>query len=248
MLLEEKFDQIASGGFTDFRAVPLDDDIREIHSFGRSLDPTGYFFEQQSQLSSPWITNPQTDKCRFIGAHSYMNAGGYLRGSVLIGRYCSIGRRVTIGAAPHELDALSTSPRVLGRACTPYTDRERARLHQPTARRAVTRIRSDVWIGDGAVIMPGVTLAVGAVIGANAVVTHDIAPYEIVGGVPARTIGHRFDDDTVRTLLASQWWECDSAAINALPTGNIFEFLAAIAKDSPEPFAFPTWKITQPEG
>jgi virginiamycin A acetyltransferase len=245
MRLEDKLTQIRSRSFSDFTATPLSDDIRQIHTFGRSLDPSGYYFEQQSQLSSPWIVNESEAGCRFIGANSYMNAGGYLRGSVLIGRYCSIGRRVTVGAAPHDLSALSTSPRLPGGDFTPYSERESARLHPARSRRAITEIQSDVWIGDGAVIMPGVTLALGSVVGANAVVVRDTKPYEIVGGTPARPIGRRFDDETVQALLKTGWWEHDAGTLNSFATRNIFEFIAGFNASNREPFAFPTWLISE---
>lgn len=66
---------------------------------------------------------------------------------------------------------------------------------------------NDVWIGHNAVIMGGVTLADGAVVGAGAVVTHNVAPYEIVGGVPAQHIGWRYDSDTIAALLRIRWWD-----------------------------------------
>jgi hypothetical protein len=68
------------------------------------------------------------------------------------------------------------------------------------------RIGHDVWIGNGAKIMAGVTVGTGAVVGAGAVVTHDVHPYEIVGGVPARHIGMRFSDPVIEKLLAIAWW------------------------------------------
>lgn len=66
---------------------------------------------------------------------------------------------------------------------------------------------NDVWIGHNAVIMGGVTLGDGAVVGAGAVVTHNVAPYEIVGGVPAQHIGWRYDSDTISALLRIRWWD-----------------------------------------
>ena len=68
-------------------------------------------------------------------------------------------------------------------------------------------IGNDVWIGYEAVILAGVTIGDGAVIGSRAVVTKDVLPYTIVGGVPAKTIRRRFDEDTVEELLGLRWWD-----------------------------------------
>ncbi len=92
-------------------------------------------------------------------------------------------------------------------------------------------IGNDVWIGGEAMILSGVTIGDGAVIGARAVVTKDVAPYEIVAGAPARTKGWRFGSETVRRLLAIKWWDWPEERItNALPlllTTDIQSFLLA---------------------
>lgn len=86
-------------------------------------------------------------------------------------------------------------------------------------------VGSDVWIGYEAVILSGVTIGDGAIIGARAVVTHDVEPYTIVGGVPARPIRRRFDDDTVERLLRLRWWDWESdriaRSISAIKAGDI---------------------------
>ena len=64
-----------------------------------------------------------------------------------------------------------------------------------------------MWIGYEAVILSGVTIGDGAIIGARAVVTKDIPPYTIVGGVPAKPIRRRFDDVTISKLLELKWWD-----------------------------------------
>ncbi len=76
------------------------------------------------------------------------------------------------------------------------------------ARRQAQRvvIGNDVWIGHGAVITPGIRIGHGAVIGANAVVTKDVPPYHVVGGVPAHFIRKRFDDVVIDRLLEVEWW------------------------------------------
>ena len=68
-------------------------------------------------------------------------------------------------------------------------------------------IGNDVWIGRNAIIMDGVTVGTGAIVGAAAVVTKDVPPYAIVAGVPARIIRYRFDEGTVKRLLANRWWD-----------------------------------------
>lgn len=88
-----------------------------------------------------------------------------------------------------------------------------------------TVIGNDVWIGYEAVIMQGVTIGDGAVIGTRAVVTKDVPPYTIVGGVPAKKIRTRFDEETVSELLRLKWWDWDVEKIrqniSAIQSGNI---------------------------
>lgn len=88
-------------------------------------------------------------------------------------------------------------------------------------------VGNDVWIGYEAVIMSGVTIGDGAVIGTRAVVTKDVPPYTIVGGVPAKPIKKRFDDDEIERLEALRWWDWDeekiARAIPAIKSGNIAE-------------------------
>lgn len=73
----------------------------------------------------------------------------------------------------------------------------------------------DVWIGHNAVVMGGVSLGNGAVVGAGAVVTHDAAPYEIVGGVPARHIGWRYREEIIAALERIRWWDWDHGTLAA---------------------------------
>ena len=74
-------------------------------------------------------------------------------------------------------------------------------------------VGNDVWIGFEAVILAGVKIGDGAIIGARAVVTKDVPPYTIVGGVPAKTIRKRFSDEDIATLMALKWWDLPPAQI-----------------------------------
>ena len=76
-------------------------------------------------------------------------------------------------------------------------------------------IGNDVWIGWNAILTPGVHIGDGAIIGAGAVVTHDVPPYAIVGGVPARIIGMRFSKDIIDKLLTIKWWYWSDEMIKA---------------------------------
>jgi virginiamycin A acetyltransferase len=154
--------------------------------------------EDGTKLTNCEIIAPVT-----VGFRTYANAGGFLR-NVSIGRFCSIGRRVTIGAAKHPTELLSTHPVVIGAGIAPET-----------------RIGNDVWIGDNVVIIAGIQVGDGAVIGAGAVVTKDVEPYSIVAGVPAREIRKRFDASIREQLLASKWWDYGEAAVAGDPVDAI---------------------------
>lgn len=70
-----------------------------------------------------------------------------------------------------------------------------------------TVVGNDVWIGQNAVILPGVHIGDGAIIGLNSVVTHDVEPYSVVAGNPAKVIRKRFDDELIAILMQLKWWD-----------------------------------------
>jgi acetyltransferase-like isoleucine patch superfamily enzyme len=146
------------------------------------------------------ILNTEIFGTIFFGFGSYINSG-IIRSYVEVGRYCSIGRGVSIGLGNHEINNLSTSPFFK----FPYNEDSLKLAKKEPKRRVI--IGNDVWIGDGVMITSGVSIGNGAVIAAGAVVTKDVGDYEIVGGIPAKLIRTRFPKLTIDKLKRIKWWE-----------------------------------------
>ena len=125
---------------------------------------------------------------------------------LIIGRFCSIacGAKFLFNSANHAMGSLSTYPFPL---FFQEWGLEKSRVAEAWDNKGDIVAGSDVWIGYEAVILAGVTIGDGAVIGARAVVTKDVPPYTIVGGVPARAIRRRFPEETVEVLLRLKWWD-----------------------------------------
>ena len=156
-----------------------------------------------------------------VGDYSYISFSSRVVSST-IGRFCSVGPRCLIGSlGRHPMDWVSTHPlfysarysQVRGTAAHPYVETGRV------------SIGNDVWIGAKVVIIDGVRIGDGAVVAAGAVVTSDVDPYSIVGGVPAKRIGARFGQAVIRALQDRKWWSDDGEAIielaRAVSTGRV---------------------------
>ncbi len=122
----------------------------------------------------------------------------------IIGKYCSIADNVYIGGAEHPLYWVSTSPVFQNVKNSGPTKRF---VKYDLDKIKTTIIGNDVWIGQGAFIKQGVKIGDGAVIAARAVVIKDVEPYSIVGGCPAKLIKFRFDEEIIKRLLLSAWWD-----------------------------------------
>ncbi|KGY09701.1 type B chloramphenicol O-acetyltransferase [Vibrio sinaloensis] len=164
---------------------------------------------------SDQVTNPNI----LVGRHSYYS--GYYHGhgfddcarylnpdrddvdKLIIGNFCSIGSGAVFmmaGNQGHRSDWISTFPFF-------YQDDENfAAASDGFVRAGNTVIGNDVWIGSEAMIMAGVTIGDGAIIASRAVVTKDVAPYEVVGSNPAKHIKFRFSPEQIEMLLEMQWW------------------------------------------
>ena len=143
---------------------------------------------------------------------------------LIIGKFCSIacGAKFLFNSANHTLSSLSTYPFPL---FFEEWNLDRSNVCTSWDNKGDIVIGNDVWIGYEAVIIAGVTIGDGAIIGARAVVTKDVEPYTIVGGVPAAPIRKRFSKDTISNLLKIKWWDWPKEKIakniNAIQSGEI---------------------------
>lgn len=138
-----------------------------------------------------------------IGKYSYIQKNSRVYYAT-IGNFCSIAEQVIIGAANHRMDIPCASP---------YFDKSFDYLPKTfdTVNVKMENIKgviigNDVWIGLRAVIIDGVKIGDGAIIAAGAVVTKDVEPYAVVGGIPAKLIRFRYNEETIIKLLDSKWW------------------------------------------
>lgn len=145
---------------------------------------------------------------------------------LVIGKFCSIacGAKFLFTSANHTQKSLSTYPFPI------FFEEWGLDVQNITSawdNKGDIIIGNDVWIGYEAVIMSGVTIGNGAIIASRAVVTKDVPPYTIVGGVPAKTIRKRFPDDDIAALQKMKWWDWPieqiQARIQEIQTGKIEE-------------------------
>lgn len=140
----------------------------------------GVFVEEEASIG----------KYSYFGPHTMVN-------NAIVGNYCSIGPGVKIGQGNHSMSYITTYQKIS------------SELINHSLNKAPAIIGNDVWCGANVVIMQGVKIGDGVVIGANAVVTHDIPDYGIAVGIPAEVIKYRFDDATIKAIKDSHWYDYD---------------------------------------
>ena len=132
---------------------------------------------------------------------------------LIIGKFCQIaaGVEFIMNGANHQMNAVSTFP---------FYTLEGWDMDPPALSdlplKGDTVIGNDVWIGQNAVILPGVHIGDGAIIGANSVVGSDVPPYTIIVGNPAKVLRKRFDEEFIDLLLKFRWWDKSVEEINGL--------------------------------
>lgn len=170
----------------------------------------------------------QTDKLHY-GKGTYGNPAPIVRGDmshIYIGNYTSIAQDVVLDAGfHHNTDSVSTFP--FNAFFKELYAEKKYHINHPKTKGDI-HIGSDVWLGEGCMIMGGVTIGDGAVVGARAVVTKNVEAYSVVGGVPAKHIKYRFDKATIKKLLKIKWWDWDEEkikrAIPYLTTNDLKQF------------------------
>ena len=167
----------------------------------------------------PTISNPNI----IVGDFTYIadsefeshvtNFYPWSRDKLIIGKFCQIaaGVEFIMNDANHQMNAATTFP---------FYTLEGWDMEVPAASdmpyKGDTVIGNDVWIGQNAVILPGVHIGDGAIIGANSVVGRNVEPYSIVVGNPAKEIRKRFDDELIDLMEKFKWWDRDIETINSL--------------------------------
>jgi acetyltransferase-like isoleucine patch superfamily enzyme len=159
-----------------------------------------------------------------IAGFSYVGESSKVQ-NARIGKFCSIAPEVRIGLGRHPTHFVSSYPGF-------YSPKASATInfgatHEFQEYLPVT-IGNDVYIGSRSLIMDGIEIGDGAVVAAGAVVTKDVPPYAIVGGVPAKVLKYRFQQDTVSKLLKMKWWEWEEKTLHhrAKEFGSIDGFIS----------------------
>ena len=153
---------------------------------------------------------------------------------LVIGKFCSIacGAKFLFNSANHTMASLSTYTFPLFFEEWGF---EKEKVAEAWDNKGDIVIGNDVWIGYEAVILSGVTVGDGAIIGSRAVVTKDVPPYTIVGGVPAKTIRRRFDEETIRKLLGLKWWDWPEESIEkniaAIQSGRVQQLERMVSRN-----------------
>ena len=163
-------------------------------------------------MYNDWIRDPADFERNNVLYHYPIN-----REQLRIGKYCSIacGAKFMFSSGNHAMKSLANYPFPV---FFEEWGLERKNICAAWDNHGDIEIGNDVWLGFDSIVMQGVSIGDGAIIGARALVTKDVPPYTIVGGIPAKPIRKRFPDDVIEKLLRIKWWNWETAQVKeALP-------------------------------
>lgn len=152
------------------------------------------------------ISNAKIGKYTYVGKNSNII-------NCQVGNFCSIGANLKVSILTHPSRVyVSTSPvffSTKNQCGTHFVPRDIFDEHKLCSNGFYVTIGNDVWIGDDVTIIGGVTIGDGAIIALGSIVTKDVPPFAVVGGIPAKVIRYRFDDDMISLLNKVEWWNKD---------------------------------------
>ena len=145
-----------------------------------------------------------------------------------IGRYCTFGARVSLGAFSHPTDWLTIHEFSYRNTTSIYGESIIEGKTNLAPANTETIIGSDIWIGDNASVRCGVSIGHGAIIGLGAIVVSDVPDYAIMVGNPARIMRYRFDSNTIESLLELAWWEYDMHELRGIDFSSVQSSIASL--------------------
>ena len=183
----------------DKRIYPRTNDFETVYLKGVITNPN--ITVGDYTMYNDFVSDPAQFEKNSVLYHYPVNAD-----RLIIGKFCSIacGAKFLFTSANHACKSLSTYPFPIFFEEWGLDIRDVASAWD---NKGDIVIGNDVWVGYEAVILSGVHIGDGAIIGTRAVVTRDVPPYTVVGGVPAKEIKKRFDEETIGKLQRLQWWD-----------------------------------------
>jgi len=161
-----------------------------------------------------FIKNNVTINKSKLDNYTYVSDGTKIQYTT-IGKFCSIGPECQIGLGKHPVSFVSTHPAFY--STSPYITFSDKNYYGEFEN---ISIGNDVWIGSRVIVLDGVTISDGAIVAAGSLVTKNVPPYAIVGGVPAKIIKYRFEKEVINKLLQEKWWNQDKSFLK----NNFYKF------------------------